>query len=744
MRNYIILNGNNSTNIPGLLIQELPAITKPRIRTQVEEIDGRDGDIVTKLGYSAYDKTVKIGLYGDFDIDEVIAFFNSEGTVVFSNEEDKYYNYQIVDQIDFERLVRYRTADVTFHCQPFKYSTTEEKIQIDATEVSGSGSNITLNNTENGALFTSLQINGDTSQTTYNGYNLLPISSLANTTSSGITFTNNNDGSYTFNGTASTYVTFDLFTNLSFDGNYTYVLKDTAISGFALYLQNSSGGAGSATTYITKNNNVTKIIIGIQPGTVLSNLTVKPYVYSGNYDSSKTYEPYVGGIPSPNPSYPQDVHVVTGENTVTIKGRNLLPFPYDDTTKTQDGVTWTLNSDGTVTVNGTNGANNSKYFNFCYSTGMFLNAGTYTASFGSSSNVRGTIAKKSNNSTIVALQKNTSSVTFTLAEDTIITFVAALNSGDGVTNVTISPMIVKGSYTSSTIGNYEPYQSQTKTINLGTMELCKIGNYQDYIYKSSGKWYKHSDIGKVVANGNEDWKINYTGTANWFYYFNDDNVTILNQDSSTYSICDHCTWASVGSATTTQGYFIVKNSHQIRIRYGTEDTVPNYKTWLASNPITFYYVLNTATDTEITDETLLAQLEALASATTYLGQTNIITSGSDLAPLLDVTTYAVENPSFTITNSGNIYSKPIITVYGLGTVALYLNGIQELSLNMGETTSQITIDVANMEAYNQDGTLMNRSVTGNYNNLSLNVGNNVITESGTLQGIEVENYSRWL
>lgn len=130
MRNYIILNGVNSNTITGLLISTLPPITKPKIRTQVEEIDGRDGDIVTKLGYSAYEKEFQIGLYGDFDIDEVIAYFNSEGTVVFSNEDDKYYNYQIVDQIDFEKLIKFKTASVKMHVQPFKYPTNEEIITI--------------------------------------------------------------------------------------------------------------------------------------------------------------------------------------------------------------------------------------------------------------------------------------------------------------------------------------------------------------------------------------------------------------------------------------------------------------------------------------------------------------------------------------------------------------------------------------------------------------------------------------
>lgn len=127
MRNTITLNGISSATITGLLIQELPPISKPRVRTLTEEIDGRDGDIVTKLGYSAYDKEVSIGLHGDFDIDEVINFFNSEGEVIFSNESDKYYRYQILDQIDFERLLRFRTAIVRMHVQPFKYSATETK-----------------------------------------------------------------------------------------------------------------------------------------------------------------------------------------------------------------------------------------------------------------------------------------------------------------------------------------------------------------------------------------------------------------------------------------------------------------------------------------------------------------------------------------------------------------------------------------------------------------------------------------
>jgi predicted phage tail component-like protein len=108
------------------LISSLPPISKPPIRTRIETVDGRDGDIVTTLGYEAYDKPIKIGLTYNYDIDEIIEYFNSSGEVIFSNEPDKYYRYAIYEQIDFERLIRFKTAEVVLHVQPFKFSTIEK------------------------------------------------------------------------------------------------------------------------------------------------------------------------------------------------------------------------------------------------------------------------------------------------------------------------------------------------------------------------------------------------------------------------------------------------------------------------------------------------------------------------------------------------------------------------------------------------------------------------------------------
>lgn len=121
-RPWVRINGRRSDSVRGLVIVSLPPISKPAMRYTSEEIDGRDGDIVTRLGYQAYDKELAIGLHGDYDIDRVIEYFAGSGEVVFSSEPDKVYRFEQLEAVDFERLVRYRTATVKIHVQPFKTS----------------------------------------------------------------------------------------------------------------------------------------------------------------------------------------------------------------------------------------------------------------------------------------------------------------------------------------------------------------------------------------------------------------------------------------------------------------------------------------------------------------------------------------------------------------------------------------------------------------------------------------------
>ena len=145
---YIIINGKKSTTLNGLIITSLPPITKPKIRAKFEEIDGVDGDIISELGYGAYDKSFEIGLSYNYNVDDIIQYFNSSGKITFSNEPEKYYNFTTLNQIDFEKLLRFKKAKVTIHVQPFKYSIVESTKTFEFTNY-----NQSLNVRNNGNIY---------------------------------------------------------------------------------------------------------------------------------------------------------------------------------------------------------------------------------------------------------------------------------------------------------------------------------------------------------------------------------------------------------------------------------------------------------------------------------------------------------------------------------------------------------------------------------------------------------------
>ena len=173
IRPYVIINGVSSQAITGLLVTKLPPISKPLQRVLQEEIDGKDGDIITPLGYSAVDKPLEVALTKDYDVDEVINYFDSEGSITFSNEPDKYYRFKIYEQIDFERLLRFKTATINIHCQPFKLSTIEQEQVVN---ISQSPTTIKVTNAGNYNARPVITITGSGNATvSLNGSNLLSI-----------------------------------------------------------------------------------------------------------------------------------------------------------------------------------------------------------------------------------------------------------------------------------------------------------------------------------------------------------------------------------------------------------------------------------------------------------------------------------------------------------------------------------------------------------------------------------------
>ena len=180
------------------------------------------------------------------------------------------------------------------------------------------------------------------------------------------------------------------------------------------------------------------------------------------------------------------------------------------------------------------------------------------------------------------------------------------------------------------------------------IELCKLGTYQDYIYKDGDSWKVHKATKSVTLTGSENWQYRTAGTtadfyqinnANWNDYFGANTNAIGTGSTEVQPIgafaADKLTSIDANDVNMKTYEGIGKKGQWFRISLLTSrgvTTVDDFKTWLASNNIKTYYALATATDTTITDTNLIAQLEAIRTAS--LQASNTITNtatGSNLA-----------------------------------------------------------------------------------------------------------------
>ena len=492
MRNYIILNGQNSNSISGLLIQSLAPISKPLMRTEIEEIDGRDGDITTKLGYSAYDKQITIGLYGNYDINEVIAYFNSEGTVIFSNEPDKYYNYQIAAQIDFERLVRYKTATVTMHCQPFKYSATE------GTEIFGASSNLVtipdFSRTTNGITVSVanniMTVSGKGSAATEF---YVPIDTLSLAAGS---YTMTAIGSGTAPEACSLRVIYDSPSSAnSFGGNYVTLKNNTDVSL-------------SATLSATKTYNYVYLYIaGGKNMNFTLNLQIVDQAQATVSDEG-TNLVLEGSAEAPFSQF--DLKGNTDQQTYS--GKNLLK-PYAKTATASDvGLDATLNYDGSITISGTASADTWLEFGFKFgfgtqrqSTALYSldSSSTYTLSTTrtgtQTGNCRLYVQSASSGTEKSAAIGNSTSFS---GADGIYRSWLRITSGASFTNVTIYPQLEK----SSSATAWEKYVGGAASPNSDYPQAVKVVTGENAI-KVNGK-----NMLKILSSSLNDTKNGVTAS----------------------------------------------------------------------------------------------------------------------------------------------------------------------------------------------------------------------------------------
>lgn len=149
------------------------------------------------------------------------------------------------------------------------------------------------------------------------------------------------------------------------------------------------------------------------------------------------------------------------ETSFVERSRNLIPYPFYHTTRTVNGITFTDNGDGTVTVNGTNtGSSNAEFVLTATAEGVIVPAGKYILS-GCDGGNSSTYLLQWNQpgSSIVNLYDGEK--TFTLSADTIMRVSIKVVSGATVSDLTFRPMIRLASDGSSVWEAYNPIQTLT-------------------------------------------------------------------------------------------------------------------------------------------------------------------------------------------------------------------------------------------------------------------------------------------
>ena len=564
------------------------------------------------------------------------------------------------------------TAKVKFREIDLKGNTSQVVIpEEQGTSVSNTSIYVSDVNTDKES---SIEMSGNTYQETTTGKNILPQDKyIASQTINGITYTNNGDGTFDLNGTAT--------------ANTSLRIIDVGIfnleSGQRYYLYSSV--AYNSTTFnmsiVTTESGTQKFLIAnsnYTPSTTPTNSRLQFYIASGNTVNVQnvklmlvkgaddtSYEPFTNGA-SPNPDYPQNIEVVTGTNNIEVCGKNLFD-------KDSEDVGHVYSSTGSYGITA------------LWSTSDWIKASDYiTISASTTGSINMLLSEFDNSKTFIQrTQQEGTSKTYNLNTNT--KYVRLSYKNDiGITNIQIE----RG----STATTYEAYQGTTYPVNLGDIELCKIDTYQDRIYKQNDKWYLEKNVDKVILNGSETW----SKSANRFV--SGKVASVIKPTSSNDEIAkifsDKFVGVTInntiqsqplnGIAIAASGNLVIYYDAVINFTYG------EFRDWISTHNTAVYYVLATTTTTEITDTTLVNQLNALYNATIY-PITNINTDTSNLLPYIDLHyNFVTPSPSPSRPSVVNVVKgNNTLTICGKNLIGLgtQLNGYRDISTNKFQTNA---------------------------------------------------------
>lgn len=487
-----------------------------------------------------------------------------------------------------------------------------------------------LADSDNGKIM-DMMLYGKSEQKQYSGKNLLN-ATFKTTTKNGITCTANDDGTFTLNGTATASFFFIINNNddlkKAFGTNeelrLTGAPKGASKTGYYLQIWKNepeviyrdTGGGVTA----KKPNASCNVAIVIVNGVVCNNVLFKPMLTTDLTATYDDFEPYTGGIPSPNPDYPQEIKSVVNP-TVKVCGKNLFKATLGNVTA--NGITCTANSDGTYILNGTCTVSTALsiigIFDHIlneplYLTGVPSGCGSYLA-----------LGRRDGDNILVTDGKNTK-IDAGIHTDHIEFWIT---KGTTLNNVIFKPMLTTDP--TATYDDFEPYHEQTVTlpytlnaIPVETGGNVTIGSQEyiaDYVDVERGKLVKMVDD---VEAKNYIWQL-YPNANNMVRRFGMNDVNRFNMPDNINVISPHFKQiAYTGKHDLSvwfQSYYLVLTDTNEKWK-NSEALIQ----WFSENNVHFYLPLKTPEEIDLATEEIAA-FKALA---TYYPTTNISVNSEQL------------------------------------------------------------------------------------------------------------------
>ena len=228
-----------------------------------------------------------------------------------------------------------------------------------------------------------------------------------------------------------------------------------------------------------------------------------------------------------------------------------------------------------------------------------------------------------NNGVAIPIKANTSyqiSVSETMSRYRVGTTTIFSTSGGTLNNGTIKDNSSDKITINNTTDNYLiiNVSDLSKVVVNEIYELCKIGDYQDKIYKSNDKWYLEKNTKKMILTSTlGEWK-----TFNKSFVVNSNDIPRTEGALCSAFVNNGQYWSSTDESL--RGKFTIENaSYQFKCTPLENMPLEDFTNWLDTTQPTLYCGIPTPITTEITDDNLINQLEELAKARSFDEQTNI-------------------------------------------------------------------------------------------------------------------------